>query len=174
MTGHHYYNPPMTSALVITCSDSAFSGDRVDTSGPAVRDLLQQHGFDVIQIEVVPDEVSAIAGAVRSAVDDKGIRLVVTTGGTGIGPRDVTPEAVDPLLDKRLDGFGELMRAESRRKTRMAPLSRAQAGTRGSALIVNLPGSPRGAVENLVAVIDLFAHAIELLGNERVEHSGVS
>ena len=152
-------------ARVITCSDAASAGKREDRSGPAVRDLLQKKGYDVDAIVVVPDDIEAIATAIENATGD-GVTLVVTTGGTGIAARDVTPEATTRVCDRIVPGFGEIMRAASLKKTPMAPLSRAQAATRGAALIVNLPGSVNGATENLEAVMHLIPHALELLGGK--------
>ena len=154
----------MIRARVITCSDAASRGEREDRSGPAVREILGAAGFDVDAIMVVADDDDAIATAIENATAD-GARLVVTTGGTGIAPRDVTPEATARVCEKVLPGFGELMRATSRK----GALSRAQAATRGAALIVNLPGSVNGATECLRAVLDLVPHALELLSG-RTEH----
>src|SRR5438045_2060038 len=123
----------MIRARVITCSDAASRGEREDRSGPAVREMLSGAGFEVDAITVVPDEVEAIATAIENATGD-GARLVVTTGGTGIAPRDVTPEATARVCERLIPGFGELMRSASLEKTPMASLSRAQAATRGSAL----------------------------------------
>lgn len=159
----------MIRARVITCSDAASNGQREDRSGPAVRDLLQANGYSVDPIVVVPDEIDVIGGAILHAVD-KGARLVVTTGGTGVGPRDFTPEATMRVCERTVPGFGELMRAESLKKTPMAALSRAQACTRGPALVVNVPGSVAGAVENLEAVMHLIPHALQLLAGD-TEHS---
>jgi molybdopterin adenylyltransferase len=158
----------MLRARVITCSDAASRGERVDRSGPAVRELLTASGYDVDSIVIVSDDIEAIAGAIESATGD-GVRLVVTTGGTGIAARDVTPEATMWVCEKVIPGFGELMRAASLQKTAMAPLSRAQAATRGSALIVNLPGSESGATENLQAILHLIPHALQLLEG-KTEH----
>src|SRR5215212_10458346 len=152
----------MISARVITCSDAASRGEREDRSGPAVRELLRSHGFEVGEIVIVPDEIDAIANAILSS----DARLIVTTGGTGIAARDVTPEATLRVAERVVPGFGERMRASSPK----APLSRAQAVTRGAALIVNLPGSVAGAVECLGAVLDLIPHALQLLeGNTKTE-----
>jgi molybdenum cofactor synthesis domain-containing protein len=158
----------MIRARVITCSDAASRGERDDRSGPAVRELLLANGCDVDAVMIVPDDLDTIAVAIENATSD-GVRLVVTTGGTGIAPRDVTPEATMKVCDRLVPGFGELMRARSLEKTPMAPLSRAQAATRANALIINLPGSPRGAVENLESILHLIPHALELLGGGRVE-----
>ena len=152
----------MPRARVITCSDAAAIGEREDRSGPAVRELLESSGYEVDAVVVVSDNIEFIATAIVDAVND-GNRLVVTTGGTGIAERDVTPEATMRVCEKVIPGFGELMRAASLQKTPMASLSRAQAATRGAALILNLPGSVNGAVENLEAVLHLIPHALELL-----------
>ena len=157
----------MIRARVITCSDAAARGEREDRSGPAVRELLRLQGYDA-EIVVVPDDEELIAAAIVEATD-AGIRLVVTTGGTGIAARDVTPEATLRVCERVIPGFGELMRAKSLDQTPLAPLSRAQAATRGAALVVNVPGSPRGASESLGAVLRIIPHALELLGG-KTEH----
>lgn len=159
----------MTKACVITCSDSASRGEREDRSGPAVRTLLEKNGFTVDAVVIVPDDIDAIATVIDNSARD-GARLVVTTGGTGIAPRDVTPEATLRVCDRLVPGFGEVMRAASLAKTPMATLSRAQAATRGSTLVINLPGSPKGAVENLEAVLHIIPHALELLSGKPVDH----
>ena len=151
----------MIRARVITCSDASSRGEREDQSGPAVRDLLNSNGFTVEKIIIVPDDIDAIARAITEADE----RLIVTTGGTGIAARDVTPEATMSVCDRLIPGFGEVMRASAP----MAPLSRAQAATRGTALVVNLPGSVKGAVENLKAVLHLIPHALDLLAGQ-TEH----
>ncbi len=158
----------MTRARIITCSDSASRGQRQDRSGTALRARLQKEGFEVDDVVVVPDDAAAIAGAIRNGTA-AGARLVITTGGTCIAPRDVTPEATMRVCDRVIPGFGELMRSSSLSKTPMASLSRAQAATCGSTLVINLPGSPKGAVENLEAVLHLIPHALELLSGEHVE-----
>ena len=129
------------------------------------RDPRRANGYEVDAVSIVADEIDAIATAIENATGD-GVRLVVTTGGTGIAPRDVTPEATMSVCDRLIPGFGELMRA-SLTSTPMASLSRAQAATRGTALIVNLPGSVNGARENLQAVLHLVPHALELLSGRR-------
>jgi molybdopterin adenylyltransferase len=159
----------MIRARVITCSDASSRGERMDRSGPAVREILASNGYAVDDVAIVPDEVDDIANEIEAAVGD-GVRLVVTTGGTGIAARDVTPEATFRVGEKVIPGFGEVMRAASLQKTDMAPLSRAQAVTRGTALIVNLPGSESGARENLQAVLHLIPHALQLLEG-KTEHS---
>lgn len=158
----------MIPARVITCSDGASFGERQDLSGPAVRDLLQENGYVVDAVVVVADTIEFIATAIIDAIES-GNRLVVTTGGTGIAERDVTPEATMKVCERLIPGFGELMRAASLQKTPMAALSRAQAATRGTALVVNLPGSTAGAVENLEAVLHLLPHALALLAG-KTEH----
>ncbi len=158
----------MFRAAVITVSDSCSRGEGIDVSGPTVVNLLKTSGFEVVLQTVVPDEQSTIESALREHCESA--RLVVTTGGTGIAPRDVTPEATRAVCDRLLDGFSELMRAEGRKQTPFAGLSRAVSGTRGASLIVNLPGSPKGAETSLKAVLTLIPHALALLDGSGTQH----
>jgi molybdenum cofactor synthesis domain-containing protein len=156
-------------AAVVTASDGVAHGAREDDSGAAVAELLRDAGFDVVVREVVPDDRAAIATTlVRLA--DRGIPLVVVTGGTGLGPRDVTPEATRDVIDREVPGLGEAMRAVGRRSTPMADLSRAVAGLRGPTLVVDVPGSPRGATESLAAVLELLPHALDLAQGRTRQH----
>src|SRR5258707_2389691 len=153
---------------VVTVSDSCSRGDRVDLSGPAVAHVLQKLRFQVAAREVVPDDSIQIQNLLTRLARD--VRFVVTTGGTGIAPRDVTPEATQAVCDRLLDGLAERMRSEGSRKTPFAALSRGVCGVRGTSIILNVPGSPTGAVESLEAVVEVIPHALNLLlGN--TEHS---
>lgn len=160
--------PSVPAAAVITVSDSCYNGERTDLSGPAVAELLHANGFRVAVIRTIPDEVIPIAETIRTLAQD--VQLVVTTGGTGISARDVTPEATRSVCDRILDGFAEQMRAAGLKQTPFAALSRAICGTCGMALVVNLPGSPAGAVCSLQAVLPLLPHALAILAGD-TEHS---
>lgn len=153
----------MFRAAVITVSDKGFAGTREDTGGPLVASLLTEAGFEVVHTAIVPDEMPQIEASLIHAADDLGIPLIVTTGGTGFSLRDVTPEATMAVCDRMTPGIPEAMRAESRKVTSRAMLSRATAGLRGSSLILNLPGSPKGAKENLAAVLPALEHGLEML-----------
>ena len=157
----------VNTAAVLTISDSASQGQREDLSGPAVARELTAAGFQVKHAAVVADDLEQIQKELiaSSAV----VRLVVTVGGTGIAPRDVTPEATSAVVEKIVDGIPERMRIEGASKTPLAALSRGICGTRGQALILNLPGSPKAAVESLQAVIKILPHALELLSG-KTEH----
>lgn len=155
------------TAAVLTVSDSAKQGKRADLSGPAVAVVLTAKGFQVIATDLVPDDAALIHAALIQLAEMA--RFVVTTGGTGIAPRDVTPEATLNVCDRLVPGIAELMRSASLKQTPYAALSRAMCGTRGQSLILNLPGSPKGAVESLEAVIHLIPHALDLLAG-KTEH----
>jgi molybdopterin adenylyltransferase len=158
----------VSRARVITISDGAFHGSRQDTSGPALIKLLQRGGFEVDSPEVVPDEKEQITNAIISAVSG-GVDVVVTTGGTGVGPRDVTPQATAALIDYDVPGIAEEMRRAGVAQTPMAALSRGLAGVRERTLIINVPGSPKGATESLEAVMPILGHAVQLLHGD-TEH----
>jgi molybdenum cofactor synthesis domain-containing protein len=160
----------MIDAAVLTISDSVSEGTRVDRSGPAVRERLEQLGWRVAVLEVIPDEVAEISRRLATLADGGQVAAIFTTGGTGLALRDVTPEATRTVLEREIPGFGELMRARGRESTPLATLSRALAGTRGRVLIVNLPGSPRGAVESLDAIVELVPHVLDLLRGQ-TEHA---
>ena len=160
----------MTNAAVLTISDSVSAGTRTDRSGPAVRERLEQLGWSVSVMEAIPDETSAIGARLATLADGGQVSAIFTTGGTGVAPRDVTPEATRAVIDREIPGLGELMRARGRQATPLAVLSRSVAGTRGRVLIVNLPGSPKGAVESLDAIVELVPHVLELLRG-RTEHT---
>jgi molybdenum cofactor synthesis domain-containing protein len=162
---------PGTRAAVLTVSDGVTQGTREDGSGDAAAGLLRDAGFDVSDRRVVPDERAEIESAIRELAAANG--LVVTTGGTGFGPRDVTPEATRAVIEREAPGLAELMRATGLAQTPMAALSRGLAGTVGSALILNLPGSPKGVRESLGAVLPVIPHAVELLGGATGAHPSV-
>jgi molybdopterin adenylyltransferase len=148
---------------IITISDKGSRGERVDTSGPALKKMMEGQGFAVNDVVIVPDEINMIADTLKSAVDDEKADVVITTGGTGLSPRDVTPEATRRVIDRDLPGFAEAMRSESYKITPHAIISRAICGLRGTSIIINLPGSERAAVENLGFVIKALPHALAKL-----------
>ena len=156
------------TAAVVTVSDSCARGSRVDISGPAVAEALARFGFRVVAKQIVQDDSMQIQNAlVHLALE---VRFIVTTGGTGIAERDVTPEATESICERVIDGVAERMRSESYKKTPFAALSRGVCGVRGKTLILNLPGSPSGAVESLEAVVELVPHALNLLDG-KTEHA---
>lgn len=159
--------PETFRAAVLTVSDSTARGERNDLSGPVVARTLEEHHFSVVESRVVADDHTAIQKAIIELA--RKARLVVTTGGTGIAARDVTPEATRNVCGRMLDGVSERMRREGEKKTPFAVLSRGVCGVCGVSIVLNLPGSPSGAVESLQAVIDVLPHAIQLLAG-RTEH----
>ncbi len=154
------------SAAVITISDKGYRGERVDTSGPNLVSILKEKGYDVVYTGIVPDEKEIIKAELIKCSDELGIALVLTTGGTGFSPRDITPEATMEVVERPTPGIPEAMRAESMKITQKGCLSRSAAGIRGRSLIINLPGSKKASQENILAVIDPVEHGLEMLLGE--------
>jgi molybdenum cofactor synthesis domain-containing protein len=153
----------MFTAAVITVSDKGAAGEREDLSGPIISDMLKEAAIEVVRTIIIPDEREQIEQELIKCADDLDIALVVTTGGTGFAPRDVTPEATIAVCTRMTPGISEAMRAESLKITNRAVLTRQQAGIRGGTLIINLPGSPKAAKENLAAVLPAIEHGLEML-----------
>ena len=156
----------MYTAAVITVSDKGYRGERVDTSGPNLVQILKDRGFDVAYTSIIPDEKEMIKAELLKCSDELGIALVLTTGGTGFSPRDITPEAAMAVIERPTPGIPEAMRAESMRITPKGCLSRSVAGIRGRSLIITLPGSKKASAENILAVIDPVEHGLEMLLGE--------
>jgi molybdenum cofactor synthesis domain-containing protein len=159
----------MVKVAVVTVSDSVARGKRTDRSGPATTEVLRQHSFDVTQQRAVVDDQDEIERTLIQLSEQ--VQLIVTTGGTGIAERDVTPEATRAVCSKLIDGIPEKIRADGQQNTEFAALSRGVCGVRGRALILNLPGSPAGAVDSLQSVIDILPHALDLLAG-KTDHEG--
>lgn len=153
------------TAAVITVSDKGSRGERKDTSGPAVCAVAEENGFRVVYTSIIPDELETIKSELINCADALGAALILTTGGTGFSPRDVTPEATKAVIERETPGIPEAMRAESMRITPRGCLSRSAAGIRGGSLIINLPGSEKAAKENILAVIDAVKHGLDMLAS---------
>lgn len=151
------------TAAVLTISDKGYRGERVDTSGPAICAMLKERGWQIVHTDILPDDRAKIRQALIHCADTLGVNLVLTTGGTGFSPRDITPEATMEVVERPTPGIPEAMRAESLRITPRGCLSRSAAGIRGRTLIINLPGSEKAARENLLAVLDALSHGLEML-----------
>jgi molybdenum cofactor synthesis domain-containing protein len=161
----------MLNLGILTISDKVSRGERRDDSSMAIKDSLPPLNSQVVRYEVVPDETDAIASKLIEWADD-GLDIILTTGGTGLGPRDVTPEATLQVVDKVVPGLAEAMRAETFHKTPFAILSRAVAGVKGKCLIINLPGSPKAVRECLEVILPTIPHAIQIIKGEVTEHTG--
>jgi len=160
----------MFSAGILTISDKGSQGKRIDESGTVIKEILSSVGFEVARYEIVPDDVEIIAGELSEWADEGNVDIIITTGGTGLSERDVTPEATMSVLDKVVPGLAEAMRFKTFEITPMAILSRATAGIRGKCLILNLPGSPKGVRECLEVILPAIPHAIEIIKGEVTEH----
>lgn len=153
----------MISVAILTVSDTCAQGNREDASGRTIAEMLPEDEFEVRERKIVPDDFEAITGALEGFCDGNGVDVVLTTGGTGLGPRDVTPEATASVCQRMAPGFGEIMRFEGLKKTNRAILSRGTAGVRQRTLIVNLPGSPKAVRESLEAILDVLPHAVKMV-----------
>ena len=156
----------MKRAAIITASDSGYRGEREDLSGPAIKEILEREGYEVISMDILPDDQVMLAGKLQEIADSEKAELILTTGGTGFSERDVTPEATEEVIERKVPGIPEAIRAYSMTITKRAMLSRATAGIRGKTLIVNLPGSPKAVRESLEYIIDALAHGLENLSGE--------
>ncbi|AKC62661.1 molybdopterin adenylyltransferase [Clostridium sporogenes] len=156
----------MIKTAIVTISDKGSKGERKDETGKVLQDILEKEGYKVEEYKIIPDEINIISEELIKLCDEKKVNLIITNGGTGFSKRDVTPEATEKVIEKHVPGFGEAMRASSLSITPKAILSRGIAGIRKDSLIINLPGSPKAAVENLQAVLGAIPHGIEILLGE--------
>ncbi|AUM95764.1 TPA: molybdopterin adenylyltransferase [Clostridium botulinum] len=159
----------MIKTAIVTISDKGSKGERKDETGKVLQNILEKEGYKVEYYKIIPDEINIISEELIKLCDEKKVNLVITNGGTGFSKRDVTPEATEKVIEKHVPGFGEAMRASSLSITPKAILSRGIAGIREDSLIINLPGSPKAAVENLQAVLGAIPHGIEILLGEASE-----
>ena len=156
----------MKRAVIITASDSGYKGEREDLSGPVIKEILEREGYEVISMDILPDDQVMLAGKMQEIADSEKAELILTTGGTGFSERDVIPEATEEVIERKVPGIPEAIRAYSMTITKRAMLSRATAGIRGKTLIINLPGSPKAVRESLEYIIDALAHGLEILSGE--------
>ena len=159
----------MYSVAIITISDKGSRGEREDLSGPAIKELITPLPAQIQIYQVIPDETESISATLKDCSDELHCDLIITTGGTGVGPRDVTPEATRAVIDREIPGMAEVMRMESLKKTPHAMISRAVVGTRGQSLIVNLPGSPKAVKENLSVLLPALSHAIDKIKGDNAD-----
>ncbi len=162
----------MKRAAIITSSDTGYCGKREDLSGPAIREILQREGYQVVSMDILPDDRRMLSEKMAEIADNNRAELILTTGGTGFSQRDVTPEATEDIIQRRVPGIPEAMRACSMAITKRAMLSRATAGIRKKTLIINLPGSPKAVRESLEYIIGSLAHGIEILTGDASDCAG--
>ena len=156
----------MKRVAIITSSDMGYQGKREDLSGPAIKEIVEREGYQVVSMDILPDDRAILSKKMAEIADNNTAELILTTGGTGFSPRDIMPEATEDIIDRRVPGIPEAMRAYSMTITKRAMLSRATAGIRKKTLIVNLPGSPKAVKESLEYIIDTLAHGLEILSGE--------
>lgn len=156
----------MKRAAIITSSDTGYRGEREDLSGPAIKEILEREGYEVVSMDLLPDDRKMLADRMREIADSNQAELILTTGGTGFSQRDVMPEATEDIIERRVPGIPEAIRAYSMTITKRAMLSRAAAGIRKQTLIINLPGSPKAVRESLEYIVDSLVHGIEILTGE--------
>ena len=156
----------MKRVAIITSSDTGYRGEREDLSGPAIREIAEKNGYEVVSMEILPDDREMLSGRMAQIADQQEAELILTTGGTGFSPRDVMPEATEDIVERRVPGIPEAIRAYSMTITKRAMLSRASAGIRKKTLIINLPGSPKAVRESLEYIIDALDHGIEIMTGE--------